>query len=105
MESGETAAPSDMAESVNKLEIIRIASYHRRDFDLAVVRTDPRNHEKVRSFEPSLLLLQQSEIFSLYRLKTFMRCALYLMFGLCSIFVMLIAMPNKLSEKPVATKQ
>lgn len=40
---------SDMAESVNKLEILRIASYHQRDFDLAVIRTDLHGHEKVRS--------------------------------------------------------
>lgn len=40
---------SDMAESVNKLEILRIASYHQRYFDLAVIRTDPHGHEKVRS--------------------------------------------------------
>ncbi|RJE24998.1 hypothetical protein PHISCL_02649 [Aspergillus sclerotialis] len=30
------------------MEIIRIASYHRRDFDLAVARTNPRDHDQVR---------------------------------------------------------
>lgn len=31
-------------------DIIRVASYHRRGFDLAVNRINPREHEKVRSF-------------------------------------------------------
>ena len=32
----------------NKMEVIHIASYHRRDFDLAVARTNPRDHNQVR---------------------------------------------------------
>lgn len=30
-------------------DIIRVASYHRRDYDLAVIRVDPLQHETVRS--------------------------------------------------------
>lgn len=49
MESGKAAASLYESEKLHESEIIRIASYHRRDFDLAVVRTNPRDHEKVRS--------------------------------------------------------
>ncbi|QQK42942.1 Cyclin-like F-box [Penicillium digitatum] len=49
MESGKAAASPYECEKVHEIDIISIASYHRRDFDLAVARTNRRDHEKVRS--------------------------------------------------------
>ena len=49
MESGKAAAPLSETENLDSIEIIRVALYHRRVFDLAVARTNPRDHEKVRS--------------------------------------------------------
>ncbi|KAE8155746.1 hypothetical protein BDV40DRAFT_283009 [Aspergillus tamarii] len=37
------------SEKANNDTIIRVASYHRRDFDLAVINTNPSDHEQVRS--------------------------------------------------------
>ncbi|CRL27481.1 Cyclin-like F-box [Penicillium camemberti] len=45
MQLGKTAASTCMSE----MEIIRATSYHRRDFDLAVTRTNPDDHNRVRS--------------------------------------------------------
>ncbi|GLA26489.1 hypothetical protein M752DRAFT_217547 [Aspergillus phoenicis ATCC 13157] len=36
-------------EDIPENEIIELASYHRRDFDLAVIRINPHDHEHVRS--------------------------------------------------------
>lgn len=51
MEFGKAAAPLSETEHLDKkkIEIIRVTSYNRRDFDLAVARTNLRDHEKVRS--------------------------------------------------------
>jgi hypothetical protein len=48
MESDKAAASPYESERVNETEIIRIASYHRRDFGLAVVRANPHDHNQVR---------------------------------------------------------
>src|SRR3954451_23515502 len=50
MESDKAAASPYESEWMHEnWEFIRIASYHRRDFDLAVVRTNPYDHDQVRS--------------------------------------------------------
>ncbi|PYH90157.1 hypothetical protein BO71DRAFT_452957 [Aspergillus ellipticus CBS 707.79] len=45
--SGQAATSLDESEKVHEMEIIRIASYHRRGFDLAVAWTNPREHDRV----------------------------------------------------------
>jgi hypothetical protein len=45
MESGKTATSTYKSE----MEVIRVTSYHRRDFDLAVARINPHDHSQVRS--------------------------------------------------------
>jgi hypothetical protein len=45
MELGKTAASTFKSE----MEVIRVTLYHRRDFDLAVARTKPDDHNQVRS--------------------------------------------------------
>lgn len=36
-------------ENIDKMDIIRTASYHRRGFDVSVLRKTPRDHDQVRS--------------------------------------------------------
>ncbi|KAJ9486757.1 hypothetical protein VN97_g6576 [Penicillium thymicola] len=45
MELGQTATSTYKSE----MEVIRVTSYHRRDFDLAVARTNPDDHNQIRS--------------------------------------------------------
>jgi hypothetical protein len=49
MESDKTAAPPHESEKAREMEIVRIASYHRLDSYLAVVTTNPRDHDQMRS--------------------------------------------------------
>ncbi|PYI35199.1 hypothetical protein BP00DRAFT_388968 [Aspergillus indologenus CBS 114.80] len=49
MDLGQTATILHKPDVVPAMEAIRIASYHRRDFDLAVVRTHPCDHDQIRS--------------------------------------------------------
>lgn len=46
MESGNAAASSYGSEKEPEMEVIRATSYHRRDFDLAVAKTNPRHHDQ-----------------------------------------------------------
>ncbi|KAL4941714.1 hypothetical protein BDV06DRAFT_212422 [Aspergillus oleicola] len=48
MESDNAAASPYEPEKEAEMEVIRVTSYHRRDFDLAVARTNPRQHDQVR---------------------------------------------------------
>jgi hypothetical protein len=45
MELGKTAASAYASEKGHEMEIICVASYHRRDLDLADVRTNPQGHK------------------------------------------------------------
>ncbi|PYH92795.1 hypothetical protein BO71DRAFT_382860 [Aspergillus ellipticus CBS 707.79] len=49
MESGKIAASPCKFERAFEMEILRVCSYHRRDFDLAVTGTNSRDHDQVRS--------------------------------------------------------
>ncbi|PYH40068.1 F-box protein [Aspergillus saccharolyticus JOP 1030-1] len=49
MEQGQTATMLHKPDDVPVKDVVRIASYHRRDFDLAVVRTNPSDHDQIRS--------------------------------------------------------
>nr|XP_003188766.1 hypothetical protein ANI_1_2526074 [Aspergillus niger CBS 513.88] len=49
MESGKVAASPCEFERAPGMEILRVCSYHRHDFDLAVARTNSRDHDQVRS--------------------------------------------------------
>ncbi|PIG79057.1 hypothetical protein AARAC_008065 [Aspergillus arachidicola] len=42
-------APAHKVESKDDDDILRVASYHRRDFDLAVIRINPRELEQIRN--------------------------------------------------------
>ncbi|OOF92495.1 hypothetical protein ASPCADRAFT_55460 [Aspergillus carbonarius ITEM 5010] len=50
MELDKAAASPYEYEGAPEMEIIRVGSYHRRDFDLAVARTNSRDHDQVRSW-------------------------------------------------------
>ncbi|PWY85818.1 hypothetical protein BO94DRAFT_566542 [Aspergillus sclerotioniger CBS 115572] len=49
MDLGEATTRSSEADDVLISNIIRTASYHRCDFDLAVIRTNPEDHRPVRT--------------------------------------------------------
>jgi hypothetical protein len=49
MELAKTAASAYVSERGHEMGIIRVTSYHRCDFDLAVARTNPHDHNQVRS--------------------------------------------------------
>lgn len=48
MESDNATSFSYEPEKESEIEVIRVTSYHRRDFDLAVARTNPCHHDQVR---------------------------------------------------------
>lgn len=48
MESSKAAKCCEF-ENVDKMDIIRTASYHRREFDMDVLATNPRDHDQIRS--------------------------------------------------------
>ncbi|PGH28880.1 hypothetical protein GX50_08368 [[Emmonsia] crescens] len=49
METNGTAVPGFRSERQRDEDIIRVASYYRRDFDLAVTQIDPHEHKGIRN--------------------------------------------------------
>lgn len=49
METGEPRTQEYLLQKEHHNGIIRVASYHRKDFDLAVIKINPRDHERIRT--------------------------------------------------------
>ncbi|KAJ5425295.1 hypothetical protein N7465_000365 [Penicillium sp. CMV-2018d] len=49
MESSQAAKYCEF-ENIDKMDITRTAPYHPREFDISVLRTNPRDHDQVRSW-------------------------------------------------------